>query len=59
MDVGSNQPIKIFSSNKCFKIINMNQTEMEGNETAGREEETRSTITHGTFLCGPISTYEL
>jgi len=59
MDVGSNYPIIIFSSNKCFKIINMNQTEMEGNKTAGREEETRSTITHRTFFYGPICIYKL
>jgi len=59
MDVGSNHPIIIFSSNKCFKIINMNQTEMEQNKIAGREEETWSTITHGTFFYGPICTYKL
>jgi hypothetical protein len=39
MDAGSNHPVIIFSSNKCFKIINMNQTEMEGNKTTGREEK--------------------
>jgi len=59
MDVGSNHPIIIFSCNKCFKIINMNQTEMEGNKTAGREEETWSTITYGTFFYGSICTYKL
>lgn len=59
MDVGSNHPIIIFSSNKCFKIINMNQTEMEQNKIAGREEETWSTITHGTFFYGPICTHKL
>jgi hypothetical protein len=59
MNAGSNHPVIIFSSNKCLKIINMNQTEMEGNKTTGREEETRSTDTRETFFCGPISINKL
>lgn len=59
MDVGSNNPVIIFTSNKCFKLVDINRTELEGNEIVGREEETWSTITHGTCFCGLISTYTL